>query len=140
MNIRRNIRRIFCRLPRYSADYHDIFPGPAHLTKTGDYCRGAHLWLCHIFVSGHKTGNLWPPGSICFCCSASTLACSVMSEYHKMDTDKYPNVFGCHIMYGTNIRIYLHATNIQNKYLHIRTHHYLSNKIKFFLNDLSCFL
>ena len=28
---------------------------------------------------------------------------TVMSEYHKMDTNEYPNIFGCHIMYGTNI-------------------------------------
>ena len=24
---------------------------------------------------------------------------SVMSEYHKMGTNEYPNIFGCHIMY-----------------------------------------
>ena len=41
----------------------------------------------------------------------------MLSEYHKMDTNEYPNIFGCHIMYQTkyiqmqhiyrtNIRIY----------------------------------
>ena len=35
---------------------------------------------------------------------------SVMSEYHKIDTNKYPNIFGCHIMYRTNIRINSDAT------------------------------
>ena len=33
----------------------------------------------------------------------------VMSEYHKMDTNKYPNIFGCHIIHGTNIQKYLDA-------------------------------
>ena len=28
---------------------------------------------------------------------------AVMSEYHKMDTNKYPNILGCHNMYRTNI-------------------------------------
>ena len=28
-----------------------------------------------------------------------------MSKYHKMDANKYPNIFGCHIMYQMNIRI-----------------------------------
>ena len=44
---------------------------------------------------------------------------SVMSEYHKMDTNKYPNKFGCRIMYRTNIGIYLDATYLPNKYLNI---------------------
>ena len=38
-----------------------------------------HIWLCHICVSCHQTGNthraptLWPPGNISFCCSVWTL-------------------------------------------------------------------
>ena len=32
------------------------------------------------------------------------------SEYHKIDMNKYPNIFGCHIMYRTVIQIYLDAT------------------------------
>ena len=24
-------------------------------------------------------------------------------EYHKMDTNEYPNIFGCHIIFQTNI-------------------------------------
>ena len=35
---------------------------------------------------------------------------AVMSDYHKMDTNKYPNTFGCHIIYQTNIQIYSNAT------------------------------
>ena len=42
-----------------------------------------------------------------------------MSEYHKMETNKYPNIFGCHIMYRTNIGIYLNATNLPNEYRNI---------------------
>ena len=37
------------------------------------------------------------------------LVLPVMSEYHKMDTNKYPNIFGCHIMYRMNIWIYSDA-------------------------------
>ena len=44
---------------------------------------------------------------------------AVMSKYDKMDTNEYPNIFGSHIMYQTNIRIYLDATNLPNKYLNI---------------------
>ena len=44
---------------------------------------------------------------------------TVMGKYHKMDTKKYPNIFECHIMYRTNIRIYLNATYLANKYLNI---------------------
>ena len=56
-NIWQNILHKFGWLPRYSADYNDIRPWPAHWTRTGDSCTGAHLWRCHIFVSCHKTGN-----------------------------------------------------------------------------------
>ena len=44
---------------------------------------------------------------------------TVISEYHKMDTNKYLNIFECHIMYRTNIRIYLNATYLPNEYLNI---------------------
>ena len=42
---------------------------------------------------------------------------TVMSEYHKMDTNKYLNIFEYHIMYRMNIQIYsdatIYQTNIQ---------------------------
>ena len=44
---------------------------------------------------------------------------TVMSKYHKMDTNKYLNIFGCHIMYQANIRIYSDATYLPNKYPNI---------------------
>ena len=44
---------------------------------------------------------------------------TVMSKYHKLDTKKYPNIFGCHIMYRMNIQIYLDATYLPNKYPNI---------------------
>ena len=44
---------------------------------------------------------------------------AVMSKYHKMDTKKYPNIFGCHIVYQMNIRIYLDAKYLPNKYPNI---------------------
>ena len=40
----------------------------------------------------------------------------VMSEYHKMDMNKYWNILGCHIMYRTNIQIYLDATYLPKEY------------------------
>ena len=43
----------------------------------------------------------------------------VMSEYHKMDTNKYPNILRCHIMYRTNTQIYSDATYLPNKYPNI---------------------
>ena len=43
----------------------------------------------------------------------------VMSEYHKMDTNEYPNIFGCHIRYRMNIRIYSDATYLPNEYPNI---------------------
>ena len=49
--------KIFGGLPWYLADYNDICRWPAHWIKTGDYCTGARLGLCHIFVSCHKVGN-----------------------------------------------------------------------------------
>ena len=42
-----------------------------------------------------------------------------MSEYDKMDTNKSPNIFGCHTMYQTNIQIHLNATYLPNKYPNI---------------------
>ena len=51
------ITMIFGRLPRYLADYHDHCPWPTHWTRIGDYCTGAILWLCDIFVSCHMTVN-----------------------------------------------------------------------------------
>ena len=42
-----------------------------------------------------------------------------MSEYHKMDPNKYPNIFECHIIYEKNIQIYLDATYLPNKYPNI---------------------
>ena len=42
-----------------------------------------------------------------------------MSKYHKRDTNKYPNILGCHIMYRTNIRLYSDATYLPNKYPNI---------------------
>ena len=44
---------------------------------------------------------------------------SVMTEYHKMDTNKYPNKFRCHIMYRTNILIYLDGQYLPNEYPNI---------------------
>ena len=41
---------------------------------------------------------------------------SVMNKYHKMDTNEYLNIFGCHIMYRKNIQIYSDATYLRNKY------------------------
>ena len=49
----------------------------------------------------------------------TALAIPVMSKYHKMDTNEYPNIFECHILYRTNIRIYLDATYLANKYPNI---------------------
>ena len=86
---------------------------------------------------------------------------SVMSKYHKIHTNEYPNIFGCHIKYRTNIRIYLNATYLPNKYLNIfvlriqhiyksylrvilleysniHTHHCFKKKL--FKRALSCFL
>ena len=42
-----------------------------------------------------------------------------MSEHHKMDTNKYPNIFGGHIKYQANIRIYSDAMYLPNKYINI---------------------
>ena len=42
-----------------------------------------------------------------------------MSEYHKMDTNEYPNIFGCHIIYRMNIQIYSNATYLPNEYPNI---------------------
>ena len=86
----------------------------------------------------------------------------VMSEYHKIDTNEYPNIFGWHIMYRMNIRIYSDATYLPNEYpnifvfqkqhkyeykyysrvilfeySNIRTHHWLK---EFFKRAHSCFL
>ena len=44
---------------------------------------------------------------------------AVMSKYHIMDTNEYPNTFECHIMYQTNIQIYSNATYLPNKYPNI---------------------
>ena len=44
---------------------------------------------------------------------------AVMSEYYKMDRNEFPNVFGCHIIYGTSIPIYLDAKYLPNKYPNI---------------------
>ena len=42
---------------------------------------------------------------------------TVMSKYHKMDTNKYPNIFGFHIMNRTNIQYiwmpYIYRTSIR---------------------------
>ena len=43
----------------------------------------------------------------------------VMSEYHIMDPNKYTNIFGCHVIYRTNIQIYSDATYLLNKYPNI---------------------
>ena len=45
--------------------------------------------------------------------------CPLTSKYHKMDTNDYPNIFGCHIMYQTNILIYSNETYLPNKYPNI---------------------
>ena len=37
-----------------------------------------------------------------------------MSKYHKIDTNEYPNIFGCHIMYQKNIQIHSDATYLPN--------------------------
>ena len=44
---------------------------------------------------------------------------TVMSQYHKMATNEYPNIFGCHIMYRMNIRIFSDATYLPNEYPNI---------------------
>ena len=44
---------------------------------------------------------------------------TVMSKYHKMDTNKYPNIFGFHIMNRTNIQIYLDAIYLPNEHPNI---------------------
>ena len=41
---------------------------------------------------------------------------SVMSKFHKMDPNEYPNKFGCHIIYRTDIRIYSDAIYLLNEY------------------------
>ena len=43
----------------------------------------------------------------------------VMSEYKKMDTNKYWNILGSHNMYRLNIRIYLDPTYLPKIYLNI---------------------
>ena len=43
----------------------------------------------------------------------------VMSEYNKIDPNNYPNIFGSHILYRINIRIYTDATYLPNKYPNI---------------------
>ena len=44
---------------------------------------------------------------------------SVMSEDRKMDLNEYPNIFRCHLIYQTIIRIYLDDTYLPNKYPNI---------------------
>ena len=44
---------------------------------------------------------------------------AVMSEYHKLDTNKYPDIFRYPIMHTTNIQIYSDATYLPNEYLNI---------------------
>ena len=34
-----------------------------------------------------------------------------MGKYHKIHLNKYPNIFGCHIIYRMNIQIYLDTTS-----------------------------
>ena len=48
----------------------------------------------------------------------------VMSKYHKIDINQYPNIFGCHNMYQKKIRIYSDATYLLNKYPNIFVHLY----------------
>ena len=71
-------------------------------------CVGASLWFTYSFlvVKNHlwKYENQLPP---------------VMSKYHEMDTNEYLNIFGCHIMYRTNIQIYLDETYLPNEYPNI---------------------
>ena len=43
----------------------------------------------------------------------------VMSKYHKMDPNEYPNIFWCHIIKQTNIQIVVDAKYLPNKYLNI---------------------
>ena len=52
----------------------------------------------------HSSINIPPKNLYCwsFFLLIFLLQCgfgTVMREYHKMDTNKYPNTFGCHIMY-----------------------------------------
>ena len=47
---------------------------------------------------------------------------SVMSKNLTMDTSEYPNIFGFHIMYRTNMRIYSDATYLPNEYPNIFVH------------------
>ena len=42
-----------------------------------------------------------------------------MTEYHKIDTNEYLNIFGYHIMYQMNIWICLDATYLPNEYPNI---------------------
>ena len=62
-------------------------------------------WLAYHFLT-----VIW----VCF----SSLG-PVMSEYHELDTKEYPNIFGCHIMYRMNIRIYSDETHLPNEYPNI---------------------
>ena len=50
---------------------------------------------------------------------------AVMSKYHKMDMNEYPSIFRCHIMYQTNIWIYLNATYLPNEYPNIFEGHFI---------------
>ena len=73
---------------------------------------------------------------------------AVMSKYHKMDMNKYPSIFRCHIMYQTNIWIYLNATYLPNEYPNIFEGHFIqifkylySSMIKGFKKKAhSCFI
>ena len=63
-----------------------------------------------------KSTNIW----------AKEYICQYIFEYIwksefllHTDTNKYPNIFGCNIMYQTNIWIFLDATYLPNKYPNI---------------------
>ena len=46
-----------------------------------------------------------------------------------MDPNKYPNIFRCHIIYPTNIGIYLDATFLPNKYPNVSVSGYVSGEV-----------
>ena len=100
-----------------------------------DYCKFSHDMDCfkvkQIFgyeVCRHTFLKIWlrsdyyylvPEVKVLYQGMIKFYNISVMSEYHKMDTNKYSNIFGCHIMYRTNIRIYLNATYLPKEYPNI---------------------
>ena len=81
----------------------------AYYTKTG---AGTEAYCTK---TGAEKGYLWLPVES----KQSGKLASVMSKYHKMDTNEYLNLFGGHIMYRMNIQMYSDATFLPNEYPNI---------------------